>query len=62
MNPDGRKVYIEHGDPCRCRIDEHGAIYVALPCRRFGHRVTKRRLAQMLHALRKAVALRNTDD
>lgn len=51
MDPDGRKVHIDHGDPCRCTIDGQ-AVYVREPCRVIGHHVTKRRIQQIIHALR----------
>lgn len=53
MDPDGRKVDIEHGEPCRCWIDEGGAIYIGPECKRIGHHVTKRRISQLLYSMRK---------
>lgn len=56
MNPDGRRIDIAHGVPCRCQIDR-GAVYVRRPCRVVGWHVTKRRIAQIIYALRR----RSTD-
>lgn len=52
MDPDGRRVEIHHDKRCRCVIDG-AAIYVVAPCYVVGHHVTKRRIAQLLHSLRK---------
>lgn len=49
---DAVKVSIEHSEPCRCRVLD-GAIYIALPCRRIGSHVTKRRVAQLIHSLKR---------
>jgi hypothetical protein len=51
-DPDGRKVDIVHATPCRCWIDGQ-AVYVVAPCRRIGHWVTKHRILQLLHKLRR---------
>ena len=51
MDPDARKVTIEHGEPCACRVDG-GAVYARWPCVVRGHRVTKGRVAQLAHAIR----------
>lgn len=46
------KVEIHHVEQCKCRIDG-SAIYVVAPCYTMGRQLTKRRLAQMLHFLRR---------
>jgi len=51
MDPEGRRVDIAHGDPCRCTIDGR-AVYVSLPCKVIGYHVTKRRINQLIHVLR----------
>ena len=56
MDPNGRKVDIRHGNPCRCTVTDDGAIYVGPECERIGHHVTKRRLAQLVYALRQRAA------
>ena len=52
MDPNERKVDILHVEGCRCRLDGT-AIYVVAPCSVIGHHVTKRRVAQLVHKLRK---------
>lgn len=52
MDPDGRKVDIIHRYPCNCWVDEFDAVYVAWPCERIGHHVTRRRLRQIVYKLR----------
>lgn len=51
MNPDGRKIYIDHDEHCQCTIDGQ-AVYVRRPCRVVGWHVTKRRIQQIIHELR----------
>jgi hypothetical protein len=53
MDPNACKIEILHVEGCRCRLDE-STIYVATPCTVIGHHVTKRRLGQLVHALRRA--------
>lgn len=52
MDPDGGKIEIHHDEDCRCVIDG-AAIYVVAPCYVVGRHVTKRRISQLLHSLRK---------
>ena len=49
---EGRRIRILHAPDCRCRLDG-AAIYVVAPCTVIGTRVTKHRLAQLRHSLRK---------
>lgn len=49
---DAVKVSIEHGESCRCRVLD-GAIYVGSTCQVIGTHVTKRRIAQLLHDLKR---------
>lgn len=53
MNPHGRRVVIDHARDCQCVIDGD-AIYVRKPCRVIGWHVTKKRVKQLLHALKKS--------
>lgn len=52
MDPDGRRIDIQHDKDCRCVIDGD-AIYVHPPCFVVGHHVTKRRIAQLLFKLKR---------
>lgn len=52
MDPNQRKIDILHVEGCRCQLDGT-TIYVAPPCEVIGHRVTKRRISQLVRKLRR---------
>jgi hypothetical protein len=52
--PSPGTIWIEHVDfLCTCSVGDDGAIFVRLPCLVRGTRVTKHRVGQLRHAIKR---------